>query len=81
MLRATQEVPVSLVFLDLNPLSLGYQLPLEILDDQEILLVQGVPSCLHSLPLVDLGDQGDQVVQRTPFLHSGQGAPDPLEGL
>lgn len=63
MLQATQVVPGSLTFLEQNQLSQEYQLPLEILDDQETLVAQGVPSCLHRLPLGYLSDQGDQVVQ------------------
>lgn len=42
---------------------------------------ESVEFYLHRLPLVDRRGRGDQVVQQTPFLHSGQGAPDPLEGL
>jgi len=71
----------SLAFLDWIQLSQGYQLRLEIPDDQEALLAQEVPSRLHSPPLVDRRGREDQVVQQTPFLRSGQGAPDPLEGL
>lgn len=50
MLQATQVVPGSLTFLEQNQLSQEYQLPLEILDDQETLVAQGVPSCLQEKP-------------------------------
>lgn len=74
-------VPDSQVFPEQNQLSQEYRLPLGVLGDQETLLAQGVPSCLHRFPLVPLGDQGGQGVQPPPFLHSGQGALDPPEGL
>lgn len=74
-------VPASLAFLDWTQLSQGHLLPLEILGDQETLLAQGGPSCLHSPPQVDRKGRGDRVVQQTLSLHSDQAAPDPLEGL
>lgn len=80
-LQAAQLVPGCLVCLEQNQLFQEPQLPLEILGDQEILVAQEVPSCLDRLPLVYLGHQEDHVVQQPLFLHSGQGALDPLEGL
>lgn len=81
MVQATQVVPGSLVFLEQNQVFQVYQLPLEVQDDQEALVAQGVPSCLDSRPLVYLGGRGDQGVQHPPSLHSVLGAQDPPEDL
>lgn len=81
VLQASLVVPGPPVFLEQNQLSQEYQLPLEILDDQETLVAQEIPSCLHRLLLVYLRAQGAQVVQQPLFLQSGQDALDPLEGL
>lgn len=61
--QAARLVPGCLVFPEQNQLSQEHQLPLEIQGDQETLVAQEVPSCLHRLPLVFLGHQEDHVVQ------------------
>lgn len=81
MVQATQVVLGTLVFLEQNQVFLVHQLPLEVQDDQEVLVAQGVPSCLDRLSLVCPGLQGDQGLQQPPSLHSVQGVRDLPEGL
>lgn len=74
-------VLAALVFPEQNQVSQEYQLLQEVLDDQETLVAQEVPSCLRRLRLVCLGSLGGQVAPWPPFLHSGQETQGPLEGL
>lgn len=71
----------SQVFLGHSRVFQEYQLLLEILEDQEPLVVQEVPSCLDKFPLVCLGALEDLVIQHLQSLHSSQGVLGPLEHL
>lgn len=81
MLQAGRVVLASRGFLGHSQIFQEYQLPLEILEDQEPLVAQEVPPCLDKFPLVCLGALEDPVVQHLQSLHSGQGALGPLELL
>lgn len=81
VIQAGQVVLASLDFLGHSRVFQEHQLPLEILEDQESLVVQEVLPCLDNFPLACLGAQEDLVVQHLQFLQCGQRALGSLEDL